>query len=413
MMTQRKQRNNGEVQPIHDVKRFVDTRPLSTLFLQQFGANAGYARGPLERAFYEVGLELAQGDSRLLHFGYPDFDKGRPRDLPEDFDNLLTYNLKDRSRQNIATLADYARKNHIDLCVIADIQPAHPIFRPLHAAGVRAVIAYWGATICSLMPRWRLAIKKLRLALSRSKVDGLIFQSQAMADLAIYGRGVPRSMLDVVPLGVDTALYKPDRTTYVHDALGLPRDRKVVIYSGHMEARKGVRTLVEAAIELLVRRNRSDVCFLICGNREGENRRFEELYAGMGIEHLIRFGGYRRDLPQIYPSCFCGVIPSTGWDSYPRSSIEMAACGLPVVASRLQGLCEAVLDGETGLLFEPGNSRELADRLQSLLDNPNRAAEYGANGRKRCEQELSLARQHERLLSVFRKRLQQGRGLKS
>lgn len=57
------------------------------------------------------------------------------------------------------------------------------------------------------------------------------------------------------------------------------------------------------------------------------------MYAGLGIDGLIRFGGYRSDLPKIYSGCFCGVIPSEGWDSFTYGSLEMAAAGLCVVAS--------------------------------------------------------------------------------
>jgi len=103
---------------------------------------------------------------------------------------------------------------------------------------------------------------------------------------------------------------------------------------------------------------------------------------------------------------FCGAIPSTGWDSFPRTSIEMAAAGLPVVASRLQGLPEAVLDGETGLLFEPGDARGLADCLEALLNHPELAAEYGRRGRERCERELNLDVQRQRLLNVVCKYLE-------
>ena len=83
----------------------------------------------------------------------------------------------------------------------------------------------------------------------------------------------------------------------------------------------------------------------------------------------------------------------------------MAAAGLPVVASRLQGLPEAVLDGETGLLFEPGDARGLADCLEALLNRPELASEYGRRGRERCERELNLEVQRNRFLAVVRRRL--------
>jgi glycosyltransferase involved in cell wall biosynthesis len=178
-----------------------------------------------------------------------------------------------------------------------------------------------------------------------------------------------------------------------------------VIYSGHMEPRKGVRTLIEAAIELLRHRKRQDVCFLLCGNKGDESKQYEGLYSGLDFERLIRFGGYRSDLAQIYPSCFCGVIPTSGWDSFPRSPVEMAASGLPVIAARLDGLPESVLDRETGMLFKPGNAKELADCIEALLNNPRLAAEYGRRGRERCEKELSRETQRDRLCAVCRKRL--------
>jgi len=206
-------------------------------------------------------------------------------------------------------------------------------------------------------------------------------------------------------LGVDTSVFKPMRSNYAYEALGLPRDRKIVVYAGHMERRKGIQTLVEAAMELLDSRKRQDVCFLLLGNKGDESKPYEQMYVGLGIDGLIQFGGYRSDLAKIYPSCFCGVIPSTGWDSFPRTPLEMAASGLPVIASRLDGIPEAVLDRETGLLYEPGNVKALADCIETLLERPELAAEYGKRGRKRCERELSIENQRRHLHAVFLKRL--------
>ncbi len=81
----------------------------------------------------------------------------------------------------------------------------------------------------------------------------------------------------------------------------------------------------------------------------------------------------------------------------------MAAAGLPVVASRLDGLPEAVLHNTTGLLFEPGNVDALADSLALLLDRPDVAEQLGQRGRARCEQELNLRVQRERFCEVLRR----------
>ncbi|MFY9532287.1 MAG: glycosyltransferase family 4 protein [Candidatus Acidiferrales bacterium] len=375
------------------------------LFLFHTVSNVGYAIEPAEALFYEVGLEIAGGDPSRVHFGFRNLDGGHPRSLPDSFKNLIAYDYSNRDPRNIRRLADYVKQNQIRLVVFYDIQPVDRLFRPLRKAGVRTIVSYWGAPISSRMPLWKLALKRLEVTLSRSKVDGLIFQSKAMADLAIYGRGVPAEMIDIVYTGPDISVFKPARSAYVYEALDLPRDRKVVLYVGHMEPRKGVRTLIEAAIELLHHRKRRDVCFLLLGNKGDESKQYERLYAGLGIDTLIRFGGYRSDVAKIYPSCFCGVIPTSGWDSFPRSPLEMAASGLPVIAARLQGLPESVLDRQTGLLFEPGSAGELAGCIETLLNQPELAAEYGGHGRERCEKELNRDNQRRRLREVFLKRL--------
>ena len=379
--------------------------PVPSLFLSEWGTNAGYAIAPLETTFYTVCLEIAGGDESKVHFGYPNLDRGHPRSLPQNFQNVASLDFTDTAEGGLERIAAYVRDHGIRLVWIFDIQPVHPLFKRLRKAGARTIVAYWGAPISSRMPSWKLLLKKLQVATSRSKLDGLIFESRAMADLAIFGRGVPRRMIDVVPLGIDISRFKPDRTDYAHRTFGIPATRRIVVYAGHVNRRKGVHVLVEAAAELLGRRGRSDMCFLICGNVDDQSKEFERLYEGLGVDEWIRFIGYRSDLPEIYRSCLCGVIPSTGWDSFPRTSVEMAASGLPVVASRLDGLPEAVLDKQTGLLFEPGNAAALADALEVLVDHPEVAAQYGRRGRERCEAELNLEVQRTRLLAVLRRYL--------
>lgn len=364
--------------------------PLSILFGFHEGSNKGYALAHYERIFYEAGLQIAGNRLELLHFSYKNYERGRPEFLPREFANLAEWDYSRHDRQSIKKMADYAERHRIDVVVLVDFDPLHELAAELRSHGVKSVVAYWGAPVSSLMPWWKLALKRAEVALASSKADVVVFESEAMAKTATHGRGLPAARTRVIRQGVNIERYRPNPgSRYVHEQLGFEPQRKVVVYSGHMEERKGVRVLVEAAIELLDRRERQDVAFLVCGNRTGERERFERMLQGTRAARHVKFGGYRSDLSQIYPSCFLGVIPTTGWDSFPYSPIEMAASGLPVVASNLQGLAESVLDGETGLLAPPGNAPVLADRIESLLDRPGLAQLFGAHGRARCESELN------------------------
>lgn len=366
--------------------------------------NTGYALTSLEQLFFATAVELAGGVRERVHFAYTDLSGGPPQSLPGGFPNVGTLDLTNPSL-DLDHVARYVRDRSIDLVLAFDLQPSHRAFATMRRGGVSSIVCYWGAPISSPMPAWRLWLKRAALLLDRSRADGLIFESQAMADLAVNGRGATRAMIDVVPLGVDTERVRPRASQHVHDALDIPLSQKVIVFSGHCTPRKGIKTLIEAARELLAVRRRQDCCFVICGNRPDEDKPYRQMYADLGIGDRIRFAGFRTDIIEIFQSAYCGVIPSSGWDSFTLSSVEMAATALPVVASRLQGLAEAVKDGETGLLFEPGNARALADCLETLLDDEARARTYGRQGRRRCERELSRTMQARRLMAALTRRL--------
>jgi glycosyltransferase involved in cell wall biosynthesis len=383
----------------------ISDRPRTSLIVMKWPTDAGYAITALERLFYDVALCVAGGNASRVHFAYPDITPGPPASLPAGFPNVHELDLACPTPATLAALEQLVRTTGTEFVLAFDTQPLHSMFRVMRRSGVQTILSYWGAPISSRMPWWRLFLKRTQLRWSQSRADGLVFESRAMADLATNGRGVPSAMIDIVPLGVDADRFRPSPSTYVYDTFDVPRDRRVVVFSGHCTPRKGIKTLIEAAIELLAVRQRRDVFFLICGNRGEESRPYEAMYAGLGIEPWIRFAGYRTDMLPIFQSAFCGVIPSSGWDSFTLSAVEMAATGLPVVASRLQGLAEAVIDRETGLLFEPANARDLADSVQQLLDGPALAASLGQRGRDRAVRDLSLGMQRARLLGAIRRHL--------
>ena len=92
-----------------------------------------------------------------------------------------------------------------------------------------------------------------------------------------------------------------------------------------------------------------------------------------------------------------GVIPSTGWDSFTISSLEIASCGLPLIVSNLKGLSEAVQDGETGYLFEKGNYKDLSEKIIKILYNTELHKYMSAKTRKRILENFTLRHQENRI----------------
>jgi glycosyltransferase involved in cell wall biosynthesis len=210
----------------------------------------------------------------------------------------------------------------------------------------------------------------------------------------------------VVRLGIDVDKFSShsDRAI-VYNEFGIPRHRNIIFYAGHMEKRKGVDIIVKAAATLINERNRSDLHFLICGNRENEKATFDHIYSNTRAEEYITFGGYRNDIPELMTGCYAAVIASTGWDSFPRSSLEMAAAGLPLIVSDLPGLNETIENEETGLLITPGDHIDLANKIEFLADNTDIRNDYSAKGIGRVKNNFTLDIQRYNLINIIREKI--------
>lgn len=373
----------------------------NTMFMMNYGSNEGYAMKSMERMFFRTGLTLAKGDRDRLHFCYTSLDNGRPDTLPNAFENLISEDWVSKNTTLSRKFIQYVKDNSIEIIVAFDLSPADPLISTLRGAGVDTVVAYWGAPVSSLMPLWKLTVKKLLYRFSKCKVDGLIFESKELARFATHGRGIPERDVFVVPLGVDISTYKAKKTAYTHRSLGIPDRKKIIVSAGHVYEGKGIGVLIDAAIILLKHRNRDDVCFLICGDRPGESDPYKSKFANMNLEDSIIFGGYRSDMSDIYQGCYAGVVPTIIPESYAFSAVEMAASGLPVIASRIGGLKESIVHLQTGILCNPNDALDLADTIERLVNCPDEASRLGKAGRIRCETELNTSAHERRLVSAL------------
>ncbi|MBJ6801427.1 glycosyltransferase family 4 protein [Geomonas propionica] len=334
--------------------------------------------------------ETLTGDMSHVHVGYTSLDGGFPDYLPSSFNNVIKFDpdvVKDLDQ-----LSHYIKQNRIEIVFGFDQPVKSKSYRVMKKAGVKLIVSYWGAPMSDINHGVKLLFKRLQVRLTHYKPDHYIFQSKAMADSAVFGRGVSAEDVSVVYNAVDTNVYKPDISSwkYAYDHFKIPTNRKIFFYSGHMEERKGVHVIVNCAKELVDVRNRKDAHFLILGNVDGQEKRFESMYLGTKAEGFITFGGYRNDVSRIHSSCYAGVIASTGWDSFTMSSMEMASSGLPLVVSDLQGLKETIEPERTGFLVTPGDHMALADKIEVLLSDKELRDRMGRAARQRVVENFSL-----------------------
>lgn len=224
--------------------------------------------------------------------------------------------------------------------------------------------------------------------------------------------------------GVDVSRFRPG--TRASSAGGR---RRVILFVGRVSPEKGIHTLVEAFADVAARF--PDVDLRIAGpysplpldfvtslssdprvlalnrfydqlDRSNYQQHLDHLVQRHGLRDRIQFVGQmsHKDLVPGYQEADIVVNPSLS-ESFGLSVVEGMACGLPVVATRIGGMCETVLNSRTGVLVEPDDPSELAQALISVLDDPAGAVDMGREGRNRAVELYSWEARAERLKSVY------------
>jgi glycosyltransferase involved in cell wall biosynthesis len=218
--------------------------------------------------------------------------------------------------------------------------------------------------------RWY-AFTRMQARVAR-RLPSLLTVSESSADDIVSEFGVRRSDVRVVPVGVETDVFRPPVTPRVPG--------RIVAVSSSDSPMKGVRVLLEAVAKL---RTERDVDLVVVGRPKADGpvaRAVDEL----GISDAVRFVTGLSDpaLAELFGSAEVAVVPSL-YEGFSIPAVEAMACGTPLVASRGGALPEVV--GDCGVLVEPGNPSDLAAALGALFDDEPRRRALGAAGRRRVE----------------------------
>src|SRR6478735_3307826 len=193
----------------------------------------------------------------------------------------------------------------------------------------------------------------------------------------------------VIRNGIDTDEYRPDPNTDVLERYGIDLARPYVIFVGRITRQKGVPVLLRAASGLIPEAQ----LVLLAGAADTQEQLVEvtELVDGL---RATRSGVFwipemlpKHDVIQLLTHATVFAIPSI-YEPLGIVNLEAMACGTAVVGSRTGGIPEVVADGETGLLVPAGEPGPLADALNVLLRDPDRAEAMGQAGRKRAVSEF-------------------------
>lgn len=230
---------------------------------------------------------------------------------------------------------------------------------------------------------------------------GLIGVSHAACEY-LQLAGVPSSKIQRVYSAYDaTFVKKQEPDPEILKSLGIGRNDLVIGTMGRLYSKsKGTVDLLHAVPIILEKLPHAR--FLLVGKTVPSIIKLSE---SIGLRNKIIFTGFRTDVPQMLACMDIYVQPSIR-EALCSAIIQAMAMGKPVVATRVGGIPELVVDGQTGLLCEAGNPENLAQNIIKLANQPELRHQMGIRGQERAVKDFSLDHMIDDIENVYRNVIQ-------
>jgi glycosyltransferase involved in cell wall biosynthesis len=240
----------------------------------------------------------------------------------------------------------------------------------------------------------------------RFRIDHIIAVSDGVRWVLI-AEGLAPEKITVIHSGIDLSAFAPSRVAgerFRREA-GVPEGAPLIGSVGALVPHKGHCHLLEAMVGPAARQPGLRLALVGVGPLLGELRRQS---ADLGLEGRVVFAGFRADMPAVIPAFDLLVLPSVSGEGSPAVVKEAMACGVPVVATELDGVREIVEDGSEALLVPPGDAARLSEAIERVLsDEPLRRRMI--EGARTKVRDYSADRMVERTIEAYERLLRGSR----
>jgi glycosyltransferase involved in cell wall biosynthesis len=282
-----------------------------------------------------------------------------------------------------------------------DVLHSHMVHANLIARVLRLItpVPVMISTIHNIYEGGRLRMAAYRL--TNTLVDHVTIVSQAAADRFVRERIVPKSLLTVIPNGVDTEQFRRIPREVGHSlrqSLGL-EGKFVWLAVGRFEIAKDYPNMLRGFARV---RERFPQAVLLLVGRGSLQSETERLAQSLGLGSGVRFLGVRDDVVHVM-SAADGYVMSSAWEGMPMVLLEAAAAGLPIVTTRVGGNHEVVRDGESGYVVPPRDHEALGRAMLQLMElSETQRRSMGDRGREVIRAHYGLNRVVERWEELYR-----------
>ena len=280
-------------------------------------------------------------------------------------------------------------------CLLVHFHDAHSLAVGSYAASMAKV------PLKVISRRVDFALKKNPLSQRkyRRSVDAIVAVSDGVKKVLVDG-GIDPGIIEIVPDGIDFSPHAGEKKSdYLRRELTLDPDSFLVGIVAHLADHKGHAYLIQAT--KILKEKAPKIKIIIVG--EGPllmdlNKQTREIH----VEDMVCFLGFRNDVPQILASLDLFVL-SSYLEGMGSSIMDAMAHKLPVVATRVGGIPEVVIDGKTGLLVPPRKPEALAEAILKIYHDPSLAQRFGQVGYEVVHQCFSAESMANKILGVYQR----------
>jgi glycosyltransferase involved in cell wall biosynthesis len=230
----------------------------------------------------------------------------------------------------------------------------------------------------------------------------LYANSEAVRAAAVRDLRLDAASVTVIPEvrdGIRLGRPGPERRAAARAALGLDGSQEVLVTVGRQDYQKGHVYLLEAMARLVP--SRPGLTLLVAGRPGDSTPRLEARCATLGVDGHVRFLGHREDVPEVLAAGDLFVFP-TLYEGLPGAVVEAMALGLPIVASDIGPVREAVGAEGNARLVRRGDSVALAAAIEDLLEHPAAARELGRRALRQFEARANVEPAASRVVALYR-----------
>jgi len=237
--------------------------------------------------------------------------------------------------------------------------------------------------------------------------EDVVVNAEAVREFFGQRVKIPDRLIRVIPNGLDAGRYRdvPDRGA-ARSRIGLPEDAPVVLIVGRLRPEKSQEDFLRMAA--LVRNERPDARYVIVG--DGVRRSALEAEAArLGLRDVVHWAGHQDDVAPFLAACDV-FLNTSRVEGLCNAIMEAMAAARPVVAYSVGGNTELIEEGVSGRCIEPGNVEALARAVVEYLDDPEMAERHGARGAGRMVGRYSTESMVESTAGLYKELLAQRNG---